>query len=256
MVAVPTHPRDHKAWLAYWAEQLERAIADAVAHPDPVGEDFRMNYVVHCARIAYGRATKVRPSLRIPRDGEGLPRHADGRIRNVRRCSIRSGRPRRQGRQGSETTMKSKHSAAAGSNKKKKGTPKEKSGPAAQAEVVSPQSPATTPVTAATEPQEKKQMTLNLKSLDKRGRNAIYHGAAVSLRLSTSAFPNKTAPATIEVADGVFAVKTERQPRKRLTKEERAALPKPTLAERLAKAEKRAAALRAKAEKEGAAAQM
>lgn len=55
---------DHKAWLAYWSEQLVRAIADAVAHPTPTGEDFRLNYAVHCARIACSRAMKVRPRLK------------------------------------------------------------------------------------------------------------------------------------------------------------------------------------------------
>lgn len=55
---------DHKAWLAYWSEQLVRAIADAVAHPATGTEDFRLNYAVHCARIACSRAMKVRRNLK------------------------------------------------------------------------------------------------------------------------------------------------------------------------------------------------
>lgn len=55
---------------------------------------------------------------------------------------------------------------------------------------------------------------------------------------------------------GEFAEPKVREPRKKLTKEERAARPKPTLAERAAKAEERAAKLRAKlAEAEKAAEQ-
>lgn len=64
MVAVPTRPRDHVGWLAYWAEQLGRALAEAVAHPCETGEDFRLNYAIHCARIVHGRALKVQPRLR------------------------------------------------------------------------------------------------------------------------------------------------------------------------------------------------
>lgn len=99
-------------------------------------------------------------------------------------------------------------------------------------------------------------MTLILKGLDKRGRNAIYSGAAINLRLGVTAFPNKTAPASIEVAEGVFAIKAVKVARTRLTKAERAALPKPTLAEKLAKQEQRVAALRAQVAREGTSASM
>ncbi len=60
MVPVPTNTRDHAAWLAYWGEQLTRAIADAIAN----GGDFRIAYAVNCARIAHGRALKVKPRLK------------------------------------------------------------------------------------------------------------------------------------------------------------------------------------------------
>lgn len=89
-------------------------------------------------------------------------------------------------------------------------------------------------------------MTLTLKGLDKRGRNAIYTGAAVNLRLAIGLFPNKTAPSTIDIADGVLAGPKVKAERKRLTKEERAALPKPTAAEKIAKLEAKTAALRTK----------
>lgn len=100
----------------------------------------------------------------------------------------------------------------------------------------------------AAQNQEKKPVTLTFKSLDKRGRNAIYTGAAVSLRIPIGAFNDKTAPpATIEIPDGSLAAKREKVV---LTPEElkakRAAQPKPTLAEKVAKAEERAAKLREK----------
>lgn len=64
MAPLPRNTKDHKAWLAYWGEQLVNAIAVAVAQPDFVHEDFRMQYAVHCARIAHSRAVKVRRSLK------------------------------------------------------------------------------------------------------------------------------------------------------------------------------------------------
>jgi hypothetical protein len=89
-------------------------------------------------------------------------------------------------------------------------------------------------------------VTLTLKGLDKRGRNAIYTGAAVSLRFPIGVFPEKTAPQTIEV--GGVAGPKEKKPR--LTAEERKAQrankPKPTLADKVAAAEERAAKLREK----------
>lgn len=91
----------------------------------------------------------------------------------------------------------------------------------------------------AAAPGMEKTMTLTFKNLSKNGKNAFYTGAAVALRVPLSAFPNKTAPASIEVADGVFA--PAKQPKSKMTAEERkaqrASTPKPTLAERIAKRE-------------------
>lgn len=91
-------------------------------------------------------------------------------------------------------------------------------------------------------------MTLTLKGLDKRSRNAIYTGAAVSMRIPVGAFPNKKAPATLEFADGSFSASREKKtpltPEQR--KEARKNAPKLTLAEKVAKAEKRTEELRAK----------
>ena len=99
---------------------------------------------------------------------------------------------------------------------------------------------------------EQKNMTLTYVKLSRNGKNAFYSGAAIPFRIPLSAFPGKTAPQTIEVTGEPFA--PARQPKAKLTKEERAALPKPTLAEKIAKREKALADLKAKAEKEAAAA--
>ena len=64
MIKTPSDSRDHRGWLEYWGEQAVAAIADAVAHPEFVYEDFKMQYAVHCARIAHSRAIKVRRSLK------------------------------------------------------------------------------------------------------------------------------------------------------------------------------------------------
>lgn len=97
-------------------------------------------------------------------------------------------------------------------------------------------------------PQSKDDLMLSLKSLDKRGRNAIYTGAAVSIRIPIGAFPNKTAPAIIPDSDGVFA--TSREKKAPMTAEERKVArktqPKLTLAEKVAKAEERTERLRQK----------
>ena len=95
---------------------------------------------------------------------------------------------------------------------------------------------------------QEKHMTLTFKSLDKRGRNAIFTGAAVALRFPIGAFPNKTAPASLEI-DGL-AEKVAKPSRATMTTEERkaarAAQPKLTLAEKIAKQEERLAAQKAK----------
>lgn len=98
------------------------------------------------------------------------------------------------------------------------------------------------------EPARRQTMTLTFKNLSENGKQAIYSGAARSIRFIVDGFVGDTAPETIEVADGVF--KQPKQPKVKLTKEERAALrasqPKPTEAERIAKAEAKLAARKAK----------
>jgi len=101
--------------------------------------------------------------------------------------------------------------------------------------------PAITPATTRSYP-----MTLTLKGLSKNSRTAFYSGAVTTIRISVSAFPNKTAPRTIDVADGAFALPKEKlTPEQR--KEARKNAPKPTLAEKIAQREKAIAALKAKA---------
>lgn len=91
-------------------------------------------------------------------------------------------------------------------------------------------------------------MELTFKSLSKNGKNAFYGGAATVIRIALSAFPDKQAPAVIDVNDGVFA--PAKQPKVRETKEERkarlAAQPKPTEAEKIARAEAALAKRKAK----------
>lgn len=95
-------------------------------------------------------------------------------------------------------------------------------------------------------------MTLTLKGLSKNGKQAIYAGSAQNVRIPVGNFPDKTAPETIDVADGVFVA--AKQPKVKLTAEERKAArankPKPTLAEKLAAQEKKAAKLREQLAKE------
>lgn len=98
--------------------------------------------------------------------------------------------------------------------------------------------PAGEPVAEGSAPsaaQEQKHMILTLKDLTKNGKSATYSGALFPIRFRLTVFPNRTAPATIEVADGAFA--PAREKKAKLTKEERAALPKPTLAEKIARRE-------------------
>lgn len=95
-------------------------------------------------------------------------------------------------------------------------------------------------------------MILNLKGTSKNGKNAFYSGAASTIRIALKSFPDGTAPATIEVADGVFA--GGKTPKRKLTKEERAALPKLTEAEKIAQAEARLEKRKAKLAKQASAA--
>ena len=87
-------------------------------------------------------------------------------------------------------------------------------------------------------------MILTLKGYNKKTTAALYDGAARAVRFNVSSFPDKKAPAQIEVADGVFAAKIVKEPKAKMTAEERKAArvakPKLTLAERAANAAKRA----------------
>lgn len=101
---------------------------------------------------------------------------------------------------------------------------------------------------AASAAEQDKTMALTLKGLSKNGKQAFYSGAAQVIRIAVGAFPGKTAPQTIPVPDGVF--EGPRQPKAKMTAEERKALraakPKPTLAERIAKREAQLAKDKAK----------
>jgi len=94
-------------------------------------------------------------------------------------------------------------------------------------------------------------MTLTFKSFNAKNTAAIYTGAKNPVRFSLSAFPDKVAPPTIEIADGVLATKSVKEPKVKLTAEERkaarAAAPKLTLAERAERARVRAEKLAAEA---------
>ena len=79
-------------------------------------------------------------------------------------------------------------------------------------------------------------MKLQFKNLDRRGRNAIFSGARVSLRFPVGAFVDKKAPASIEVT-GLAAPLTAEE-----RKAARAAI---TPAEKLARMERRVAAMKA-----------
>lgn len=110
-----------------------------------------------------------------------------------------------------------------------------------------PDAPSVTSPQSAMMPQRKDtKVNLTLKGLDKSGRNAVYTGAAISLRFPIGAFENKTPPATLDMGGvaGPKAPKVAETPEAR--KARLKAAPKPTLAERAAKAEERAASLRAK----------
>ena len=88
-------------------------------------------------------------------------------------------------------------------------------------------------------------MELTLKGINRKNTQALYQGGRAVIRVALVNFADKTAPQTLLIDDAVL-VKPVREAKVKLTKEQRAALPKPTLAERVARAEKRAAALKAK----------
>jgi hypothetical protein len=99
-------------------------------------------------------------------------------------------------------------------------------------------------------------MTVTFKGLSKNGKAAIYTGGKTTIRFSLLSFPDKQAPETIELPDGVFAEAAVKEPKVKMTAEERkaarAARPKPTLAERAEAARLRAEKLAAQAAKEAA----
>lgn len=105
-----------------------------------------------------------------------------------------------------------------------------------------------------------KTMTLKYKGLSKSGKDAIYTGAAASVRFPLNAFANKQAPDTVEVS-GPFAepkpVKAKMTPEERAAEkarraEERKNAPKPTLAEKIARREAQLAKDKAKLAAQGA----
>lgn len=65
-------PKNHKAWLEHWSTQLVRAVADAIVNPPTADqhEDFRLQWAVHCARLAHSRALKAHPRLKKNLDKE------------------------------------------------------------------------------------------------------------------------------------------------------------------------------------------
>lgn len=81
-------------------------------------------------------------------------------------------------------------------------------------------------------------MQLTLKGTNKKNTAAIYAGSVRAIRFPLAAFANGVAPTTLQIdGDALLAQKEKavREKKVKLTKEERAALPKPTLAERIAK---------------------
>jgi hypothetical protein len=91
------------------------------------------------------------------------------------------------------------------------------------------------PTESAAEQQEH-HMTLTFVKNSRNGKRAIYSGAALSLAFPLALFVGKTAPATITDLSS-FVEKVAKTPKAKLSKEERAALPKPTLAEKIARRE-------------------
>jgi len=92
-------------------------------------------------------------------------------------------------------------------------------------------------------------LTLTFTGLSKNGKAAFYSGAARQLRLPVGLFAGQP-PASFSVANGIFVAKAVKVAKKKLTKEERAALPKPTLAEKIAKKEAQIARLKASLQEE------
>ncbi len=96
------------------------------------------------------------------------------------------------------------------------------------------------PIPAA---QEIIMQTLTLKGTSKNGKNALYNGTSHVHRFPIASFVGGTAPHQIHVADGTFLA--GKVAKRKLSKEERAALPKPTLAEKIARREAALAKMKA-----------
>lgn len=129
--------------------------------------------------------------------------------------------------------------------------------PPAAAVIESPQAPVEARVEQTSTPtQRTSAMTLTYKGLSKNGKQAIYTGAAQSVRFTVATFVGGKAPETITLPEGLFAApKAKKQP---LTAEEKAAKAAErkaarkqlTAAERVARAEARLAKLREAAKAE------
>ncbi len=118
---------------------------------------------------------------------------------------------------------------------------------------IAPESPAATPPESGTRRKRTvimQTITATLAPKQRKSKNIVMFtlsGRKNTIQLPKTLFAEGLEPGFSFEITGVFAEpKAPAAPRKRLSKEERAALPKPTLAERAAAAEKRAAKLKAK----------
>lgn len=114
------------------------------------------------------------------------------------------------------------------------------------------EAPAPSPASPARS--HKMQITLNRSTATRKDERLVIFeyadGRAGQVQFLRSAFP-EAIPDTITM-EGDFAERVVKTPKTKLTKEERAALPKPTLAEKLQAAEARAQKLRDKLAKDAA----
>lgn len=63
---------DHRAWLAYWSQQMLRAIAaHAAGAVSPAGSpwDMEQEHAVRAARMCHYHALRVKPALRYDKEG-------------------------------------------------------------------------------------------------------------------------------------------------------------------------------------------
>lgn len=94
-------------------------------------------------------------------------------------------------------------------------------------------------------PRKDMTMTLIFKGTNGKNTHAIFSGAKGAIRIPLTAFENGVAPTELLIDDAVQAAPVKEK-KVKLTKEERAALPKPTEAERIARAEAALAKRKAK----------